>query len=65
MGKIWDEIIEKDWFKESLQEEFREKKVKNFCPHLVLLDDGTYVCLWSIHGPACTLCYKLYPRNYK
>ena len=61
--KIWKEVMEKGWFKECLQE-FREKKMKDFCPHLVSLDDGTYTCIWSIHGPACTLCYELYPRNY-
>ena len=42
----------------------KEKKIKDFCSHLVPLDDGTYSCIWSIHGPACTICYKLYPRNY-
>lgn len=61
--KIWNEIYEKDWFKEGLQE-LRKKKAEEFCPHLVSLSDGTYSCIWSIHGPACTVCYELYPRNY-
>lgn len=52
--KIWEEIREK-----------REKKIKDFCPHLVPLDDGTYSCIWSIHGPKCNECYKKFPRNYK
>ena len=34
------------------------------CPYLVDCGDGTYTCIWSIHGQSCELCYKLYPRKY-